>query len=508
MSLKIVDADIFDARLAACMSCPLQEGMRCSVTDSNILLKVKLENEICPENKWVFNDTIINSSGTTKKFLNLEPHKRLVTKKTSIEDIIHLAKTEPANGWPDDFEKFDNVQEAFRQLSKEKSKDCLFLEYPADRMSGRGIVICGGGPKYFPSVYVNIRMIRMLGCLLPIEVWYLGRAEMDFGMVRLLESLPLVKCIDETLCGHITPIRNDDSDKRNRGWQSKVYSIINSNFEEVLFIDADNTPLLDPTFLFTQKEYVNTGAILWPDFLCWKHDKKFWEIIGIPFRQEHQIESGQVLVNKRKCWKEINMAKYYCDYSDYYFKHFYGDKEAFHLGWRYFGSDYAQPPLPDWNGYIILQRKFDGQWLFSHRVSSKFNLNKQHQICRDIPYEKDTLELLDELSSKWKGNVWHNNTPSDEEKEVIQKTVGLYKYERVGLGIRDLELKKNDRIGEGSERLERLWHIFKNGSDTYMSILGDGGELTCLLKKNEDGDWIGRWENYEKCEVKLIPYGI
>ena len=30
------------------------------------------------------------------------------------------------------------------------------FQYPADRFEGRGIVICGGGAKYFPCVYVLV----------------------------------------------------------------------------------------------------------------------------------------------------------------------------------------------------------------------------------------------------------------------------------------------------------------------------------------------------------------
>jgi hypothetical protein len=34
------------------------------------------------------------------------------------------------------------------------------------------------------------------------------------------------------------------------GWQLKPYSIVHCPFREVLFLDADNVPLRDPTFLF------------------------------------------------------------------------------------------------------------------------------------------------------------------------------------------------------------------------------------------------------------------
>ena len=48
-------------------------------------------------------------------------------------------------------------------------------EYPTHGYEGRGVVIAGGGDKYFASLYVTIRALRHVGCQLPIQVWYLDR---------------------------------------------------------------------------------------------------------------------------------------------------------------------------------------------------------------------------------------------------------------------------------------------------------------------------------------------
>ena len=54
----------------------------------------------------------------------------------------------------------------------------------------RGIVICGGGWRFFPSLFVTIACIRKTGCTLPIQVWFLGdRGEFDLRMLRALEPL-------------------------------------------------------------------------------------------------------------------------------------------------------------------------------------------------------------------------------------------------------------------------------------------------------------------------------
>lgn len=50
--------------------------------------------------------------------------------------------------------------------------------------------------------------------------------------------------------------------------QIKADAIIASSFEEVLYLDSDNIPLRDPTYLFDAELYAGTDkphAIFWPD---------------------------------------------------------------------------------------------------------------------------------------------------------------------------------------------------------------------------------------------------
>jgi hypothetical protein len=67
--------------------------------------------------------------------------------------------------------------------------------YPADRFSGRGVVIAAGGIKFQINAWVNIRMLRMLGCDLPIECWYLGPDEYNAAWAQLVKPYG-VTCID------------------------------------------------------------------------------------------------------------------------------------------------------------------------------------------------------------------------------------------------------------------------------------------------------------------------
>ncbi len=70
--------------------------------------------------------------------------------------------------------------------------------YPERRFSGRGVVICAGGPMLFTNAYVLAHVLRnALGCRLPIEVWHFGDAETSPRMATLLGELD-VATIDAT----------------------------------------------------------------------------------------------------------------------------------------------------------------------------------------------------------------------------------------------------------------------------------------------------------------------
>ena len=66
------------------------------------------------------------------------------------------------------------------------------------------------------------------------------------------------------------------------GWELKLYAALHCPFAEVLYLDADNGPTRDPSFLFDEPEYHGVGAIFWPDYDYWRLKPDVWEIFGMP----------------------------------------------------------------------------------------------------------------------------------------------------------------------------------------------------------------------------------
>ena len=124
--------------------------------------------------------------------------------------------------------------------------------------SGRGIILCGGGLRYFPGVWITLKMLRRLGCTLPVEIWHLGKKECEPRMRELTDPLG-ARWVDAE------EVRQRHPARCLAGWELKAYALLHSPFKEVLLLDADNLPVINPEFLFDTPEFKRTGAILWPD---------------------------------------------------------------------------------------------------------------------------------------------------------------------------------------------------------------------------------------------------
>ena len=384
------------------------------------------------------------------------------------------------------------------------------LPYPEGRFSGKGIVICGGGVRYFPCAWVLINTLRHLGCQLPVELWHKGAGEMNSQMKELITRLG-VTCVDAY------EVAKAHSVRRLYGWELKPFSIINSRFEEVLYIDADNMPVRNPEFLFSTQEYDESGAIFWPDRYMGRGDgirwllPMAWEVCKVPFRDEPEIEAGQLVINKQKCWPGLQLAMHINEHSDFYYQYFYGDKDTFHLAWRRVGLDYSLVPhRPRGLGgdAVILQSGFDGQLLFQHRNSDKWKLDGSNQRIAGFVLEDLCREFLAELRRQWSGKV--RNIPeefSPVERAAYDSVVKsrFFTYKREGYDERTLELLPDFRIGSGAARMELGWDLEEDKDGNPTLILLNNGGPTCFLSRAEGDAWKGRWLIYERMPIELKP---
>ncbi len=338
---------------------------------------------------------LISADEVLSRFERLAASGRITFLKRSFQKATRIAIRSASE--TNFFEK-DNIT-PLNAPAKTEEFVAAIPRYPARRFSGRGIVICGGGLRYFPCAWVNIRILRKLGCTLPIELWHLGRHEMDRRMEALLAPFD-VRCVNAREVMNRYPMRNPN------GWELKAYAMLHCGFREVLSLDADNVALTDPSFLFEEPEYRRTGAIFWPDYGRLAPQRRIWRLSGIAYRDEPEFESGQMVVNKEMCWRAVNLAWWYNDHSEFFYRYVHGDKETFHLAWRKLAQPYGMPPFPihSLEG-TMCQHDFNGRRIFQHRNTPKWLFFGQNQRLKDFLLESECLEFLEELKAEWNGKI-------------------------------------------------------------------------------------------------------
>ena len=371
--------------------------------------------------------------------------------------------------------------------------------YPGG-FAGRGIVICGGGTKYFPCAWVCINRLRDLGCDLPIELWHLGRKEMTPTMLALMEPLG-VRCVDAMVWSAERPLR------RVGGFQLKAYALLHCSFEEVLLLDADNVPVVDPQFLCETREYQNSGAVFWPDYGKLGADRSIWQLTGIPHREEWEFESGQILVDKRRCWQALELALWMNQHSEFWYRHVHGDKDTFHMAWRKLEMDYAMPETSCFSlACTMCQHDFEGRRIFQHRNFDKWTLDDPNPRFEGFIDEDLCLAHLEKLRVLWSDRPKRDFVLSEAPVTLVNIARELAKrkwmYRRVGFDERVISFCLSGRIAIGNSEHERSWNIAERHTGAMLSIHGKRG-LTCLLHRISDAQWCGRWNIGEGMPIQL-----
>ena len=315
----------------------------------------------------------------------------IMTPKTPI-DVAKKLMQSPYRHQPAGWSDWDNVRKSFHQLTNEAIR-----QTPGDFSwtQERGIVIVGGG-RYFDSTYVTINVIRRLGCTLPIEVWHLDGEINDHH--RLL------------LQPYDVDFRNADRDPQSqsfrflngnwwKGWQLKSCALRYCSFKEVLLLDSDCYPVRNPEYLFDWERFREWGAVFWPDLDMNRGliKTEAWSVFQVPPLDGLPTESGQILINRETCQRELHLACHFNQHADFVYNIIYGDKDTFPIAWHRLGRRYARMwPSSEFDSVAIKQFDFNGHVAFLHRVHDKFRCNGT---------------LFDGTPQQYQENQYHDHFP-------------------------------------------------------------------------------------------------
>ncbi|KAI9484767.1 mannosyltransferase putative-domain-containing protein [Zychaea mexicana] len=216
---------------------------------------------------------------------------------------------------------------------RENWKDFMLNELPAnpEYEHKRGIVLVAGNSDTFERALTAVKMLRRYDCPLPVEVWHLHDESPSNATVQALNELGAVP---HDLSGQALPRPVQHRRNAEKQFQIKAAAVINAHFEQVLYLDSDNIPTRDPSFLFETSAFKATGAMFWPDFWKTHIENKIFDILNVPCNDEWEQESGQMVLDKARSWLPLQLAWYMQEHSDLYFQFLNGDKDTFKFAWK------------------------------------------------------------------------------------------------------------------------------------------------------------------------------
>jgi ADP-heptose:LPS heptosyltransferase len=252
---------------------------------------------------------------------------------------------------------------------------------------GNGIVICAGGPSN-ASAWICLKVLRQLGCSLPVQVWYSGVREMDSAVKELFGALG-GECVDAlatngTVAGAIL-----------KGPALKPYSILHSRFKNILFLQADTTPAVNPGYLFDLPEFQAAGAICWPELPAGKSDIRGWQLCGVDQRNERPIGTRALLVSREKCWKALSLWLWYHEQHEVYDTYLCKGAHAAHFAFRKMNVPFQVAAPVHQTSYF--QYDITGKLLFQHRNNDQWSPYLTNGSIKGFRFEKQCRRYLREF---------------------------------------------------------------------------------------------------------------
>ncbi|WIA38847.1 hypothetical protein OEZ86_002124 [Tetradesmus obliquus] len=256
--------------------------------------------------------------------------------------------------------------EAFQRY-KEKQ-----LQRFSQQGNQRGVLIVAGGRDMFANAAVSIMMLRRhLRSSLPVEIVHYGESELSKEVLPILQELNSSSSSEAAakgwasgpvfvtdalqaaplsqLAAHHKPL------KEIRSFPAKVYALTYATrFQQVLLMDADSMPLIDPAILFDVPSFKQHGDLFWSDFWwnAWVNST-IYNILGGMQRPPWEnkpdfrlVDSGQILFDRMRHAEVLEYLWLLNSHHEWVYKHMHGDKDTFLLAFAMAGRlrDFKQVP--------------------------------------------------------------------------------------------------------------------------------------------------------------------
>jgi len=271
----------------------------------------------------------------------------------------------------------------------------------APERDGRGILLVGGG-KYWPGVVIACTLARELGYDGRILVWHRGKSEpIDAKQVEGLGvEVTDADAYAESLPPHLRPRSLD-------GWSQKTFAVMNCGLAEAFYLDADAYPVADPTPLFSLLS--NAPFCFWVDHSPHNVWGPYHGLAPERVQAVPAVQSGQMLIDVRRHWRPLTVARWIDDHSPEYFCprnseprefwHQFGDQDSHRVALAYTGSTYHAVDRAEWrNPPGVFTYRHEGRAVIVHRSESKMIPGVRPRRDDTLPLESRAFELFARLA--------------------------------------------------------------------------------------------------------------
>lgn len=225
------------------------------------------------------------------------------------------------------------------------------------RFQGAGIVALAGPHDQLMRLKTMLRVLRLQhNTVVPVEISFFGDELNEQAKAELVEIYG-----DNIFFNDLSHPDQVWPTFLNKGlnYQLKTAALVNSRFQEMLLLDSDNIPVVDPAELFYSHAYGTYGSVFWPDLKRTFPEHPAWAMSNTRCRrEEYEFETGQVLVDKARLWHHLQLAAWLHTQPDWQ-EVILGDKDMFRYAWHALRTKFGTPVK--WVtsiGFLVEQRNF------------------------------------------------------------------------------------------------------------------------------------------------------
>lgn len=246
-------------------------------------------------------------------------------------------------------------------------------------LEGDGVVICGGG-RYWPMIELSVRMLREVSAL-PVQIWHRGSGEPVSP-----EDLAGVEGVEYRDTTALRP-----APRILGGWEAKTLALLHCGWRRVLYLDADAYCVADPAaFLELASAH---RFVFWSDPA---RETIRWQWYGLAAALP-TLQGGQLALDLAAFWRELVVANWINQHSDYFYQHQYGDQDSWRVALAATGAaargDYRCLGTAPWkhpafvcglSGPMIVHRCQGKIWSAADRAQAARHLPKEDRVWHHV----------------------------------------------------------------------------------------------------------------------------